>query len=128
MTRDAGRAPKVPTFVYVVHVVAALFWALVGAVAGERSKAFSIALLAGASLVAAALVLLRRGHPRARIALLVGDAVPLVLFSVVAIVLVVDAARTGELTALIMDSGAALALYLPAGLGPLLLAAALPRA
>ena len=128
MTRRATSAPKVPTLVYVVHVVAALIWGLVGAVAGERSSALSAALLGGSVLTLAALVLLRRGHPRARRTLLVADAVPLVLFLVVAVVLVVDAIRTAQLAALVYDSGAAVALYVPASLGPFLLAAGLPRA
>jgi hypothetical protein len=115
-----------PTLAIAVHVIAALFWGFVGLVAGEMSIALTVLLLAGSGTVATGLVLFFKKHALAKRVLIVGDAVPLAVGIVAFTWLVNVAAREGTLGQLVADSGAALALYLPASIGPLLLAASLP--
>ena len=110
-----------------MHCVAVLFWGFVGIVAGEMSLLLTTLLVGGSVVVATGLVLSMVGHSLGRRVLIAGDAIPLALGVVVFAWLTIVAAREGELANLVAQSGAALALYLPAAIGPLLLAIALPN-
>lgn len=118
---------RLPVGVLVVHVLAALFWAFIGLVGGEMSLVITGVFGCGALLVFAGLVLFARGHARARQILVLGDAVPLAAGLLVLAYLVVDALRHGTFGSLFADSGAALALYGPAAVVPLLLALSIKR-
>lgn len=123
------RTPKdstTRTTVIAVHVVAALFWAVIAMVGGEMSLVLTAVFGVGALLVAAGVVLLLVRHRRARSVLVAGDLVPTITGAFVVVYLVQDTLRNGGFADLVIDSGAALALYAPMTLGPLLLALRLP--
>lgn len=117
--------------VVVVHALAAVFWGFIGMVAGERSIALSAIFGLGSLVVLAGVVMHVRapsaGRERARRVLLVGDSVPMALGAGVLVLVVQDAVRSGTFGALVIDAGAALALFVPAALAPWLVAFASNR-
>lgn len=112
------------TRLVVVHVLAALFWGFIGMVAGERSLALTVTFGIGSVLVALGVAMHMKAATRhhARRVLLIGDSVPLLLGAAVVVYLIQDALRTDTFGGLVIDAGAALALFVPAALGPWLVA------
>lgn len=115
------------TLAFAVHAIAMLFWTFVGVLAGERSSIASGVMFAGNVCVAAGMGLLRRRHQRARALLVLGDLVPLVLVVGFVAFVVWSSVREGTFGDTLIELGPSLALFLPAALGPLLIALNLPR-
>lgn len=115
------------TLVIVVHALATSFWALIGAMAGERSSFVSAVFFGGSVVVVAGIVLLLKRHRRARTLLVIGDLVPVVVGAAFAAWIAQAAIRESSLMNVLVELGPSLALFVPAAVGPLLLALNLPR-
>lgn len=118
--RQNGWSPRV----VFVHALAAVFWGFIGMVAGERAIALTVVFGLGSVLVLLGIALHLRASTqhRARRVLLAGDSVPIALGAALLVYLVHDAVGTGTFGALVIDAGAALALFVPAAIGPWLVA------
>lgn len=118
--RQNGWSPRV----VFVHALAAVFWGFIGMVAGERSITLTVVFGLGSVLVLLGIALHLRASTRhhARRVLLAGDTVPIALGAALLVYLVHDAVGSGTFGALVIDAGAALALFVPAAIGPWLVA------